>query len=520
MIDRSPGETQPDRAAERDEVAEVHHEADTSPKHEAGDGGTPEAKGGPPRDILSLAAQGDNQKGEADHDQNKKGEVDPKKQDDNPPAPPPKSVFIIAALVVLALVAWGGYQHWRSYEDSKATAADTTEHPIDVRTTEAKSLDAPIDLSLPGETQAFDTANIFPRATGYISERRVDIGSRVKQGDLLIRIAAPDLDQQLAQAEAQIGQTRASLVQAQAQVSQAEANLNLAKVNFARTNQLTQQGYESQQNRDQRQADLQSQEANVSSAKAGVNVAEANIQAQQATIDRLKALGSFEEVRSPFDGVVTARNVDLGELVNADVSTGQPMFTIVRDNVIRVLVRVPQSAAIGIHQGLEANISVSQMPDRHFSGRVQRSSVALLYSSRTLTTEVDVANENGDLRPGLYVTVNFAIPRDHTEVNIPAEALIFDQHGIRAATVEDGTLQFHPVNIARDHGTSVDLRDGILGGARVVLNAPATVKSGAKVKEIREEDEKKKDEEDERKNEASQKQAKADQGGQAQAKGE
>ena len=470
----------------------------------------------PKRDVIDLGTTEGNgaKKDEGDDGEHRKQSGE-KAKDDNPPRPPPKVVFVIAGLILLAAVAWGGYKHWQSYRASKQTADDTVNRPLEVRTTEAHRLDQPIDLTLPGETQAFDNANLYPRATGYITERRVDIGSRVKEGDLLIHIAAPDLDQQLAQAEAQIGQTRAALVQAQALVSQAEANVNLAKVNFARTNQLTQQGYESQQNRDQRDADVKTQQANVESAKAGVRVGEANVKAQEANIDRLKALAAFEDVRAPFDGVITARNVDLGELVNADTSSGAPMFTIVRDSIIRVIVRVPQSNAEGIHQGLEAKVIVPQMPNRSFSGRVQRNSVALLYSSRTLTTEVDVPNDTGDLRPGLYVSVSFAVPRDKPDVSVPAEALMFDQHGIRVASLDGDVIKLNLINIYRDHGATVDLREGLKGGERIVLNPPATLKDGAKVKEIREEDEKKKDEEDKAKNKGS-----SEAGGQASATGD
>ena len=387
-------------------------------------------------------------------------------------------------------MAWGGYQHWRSYSASQATLDNTAGQPVELRTAAAKRLDQPIDMTLPGETQALDTANIFPRATGYVDRRLVDIGTRVKQGDLMAHIAAPDLDQQLAQAEAQIGQTRAALVQAKAQVAQSEANVNLAQVNLARTATLTQQGYETQQNRDTQQANAQTQQANVESAKAGVAVAEANIKAQQAAIDRLKALTAFEDVRAPFDGVVTARNLDVGELVSADQSTGAPLFTAVRDSTIRVIVRVPQNVSAGIRNGLAAKVAVSQTPGEVYTGTVTRTSAAVLYSSRTLTTEVDIPNPNGALRAGLYVTVSFALPRASPEVNVPAEALIFNHEGTEVATVADGKVKMAKVNIARDNGTTLDLRDGLSGDERIVLNPPATLKDGAPAKESRAEDDK------------------------------
>ena len=249
--------------------------------------------------------------------------------------------------------------------------------------------------TLPGQSEAFQTANMFARATGYIAERRVDIGSRVKKGDLLVHIAAPDLDEQVAQAEAQLGQVEAALNQARAQVTQAQANLSLQTTNLARTNDLTQRGFETVQNQQTQQTTVQSQQANLATAEAGVKLAEANVRAQQASVDRLRALAAFENVVAPFDGVVTARNVDVGDLVNADTGSGTPMFTVEEDDVLRISVHVPQYSSAGIRDGLEAKHHLAQTPGRVFSGKVARSSVALLYSTRTLTTQVDVPNPTG-----------------------------------------------------------------------------------------------------------------------------
>ncbi len=449
----------------------------------------------PRHDILDLSP---NEEGSDDRGEGDGAETEAKPAGDGndgkpTPKPPGKMVFVVVGLILVAALAWGGYTHWRDYRASSDTVAETNNSVVDVRTTEAKRDDKPIPLVLPGQTDAFDTASIYPRATGYIGERRVDIGSRVVKGDLLVHIVAPDLDQQLAQAEAQIGQTRAARVQAEAQVAQAEANVKLANVTFNRTNQLTQQGYETLQNRDNQQANVQSQQANVESAKAGIGVADANIKAQQATIDRLKALTAFEDVRAPFNGVVTSRSVDTGDLLNADTSTSTPMFTIARDDVVRVTVRVPQEEASGVVDGVSATVAVTQMPGRTFAGKVTRSSAALLYSSRTLTTEVDVPNPDGALKSGLYVLVTLQIPRTQPNVVVPDEALIFNQHGMQVATIDNDQVKIHQVTIYRDHGTTVDLKEGLQGGERIILSPPATLADGTKVKEHRVEDEKKPD---------------------------
>ena len=399
------------------------------------------------------------------------------------PGLPSRWIFVGVMLVLGLALAWGVYTHWKTSSAADETQRKRASMVPSLRVAKARSEEGPVGLTLPGETQPFATANIYARATGYITERRVDIGSRVKKGDLLVHISAPDLDQQLEQAQAQLGQVQAAAVQAQANVSQSDASLNLAKVNLQRAQALVGQGYETLQNRDQLQANQIAQGANLDAARAGVKVAEANVKAQQASIDRLKALTAFEDVRAPFDGVVTVRNVDLGALVNADASSGTPMFTVHEDDVLRVLVQVPQNSALGVRDGLEARISVPQMPGRTFVGRVTRSSSALQSSARTLTAEVDIPNEAGVLRSGLYAYVTLEIPRTHPDVVLPAETLIFDQSGTHVAVVGEGDkVKMVPVEIRRDFGTSIEVASGPKGGDRVVLSPPASLRDGAQVK--------------------------------------
>ena len=408
-------------------------------------------------------------------------EAEPKQSEDEPPRMPSKLVFVIVALVLLCLLAWGAYKHWSRDSDASATQQTTQNLVPEVRTTVAQRQDKPVDLTLPGQTEALFTANIYPRATGYVGVRNVDIGSRVKEGDLLIHISSPDLDQQLAQAEAQVGQVKAAEEQARAQVVQAQANLALAKVTLARTSTLTQQGYETLQNRDNQTANQEAQQASVDTAKAGVKVAEANTKAQMATVDRLKALAGFEDVKAPFDGVVTTRNVDIGDLVNADSATAAPMFSVARDDIIRVTVQVPQNAAVGVKDGLASRIEVPQLPGQIFTGSVTRSSVALLSSARTLATEVDIPNPDRRLRPGLFVYATIGIPRQHPAVILPAETLIFNQHGLQVAVVDGDHVKLHDVKIDRDFGTTVEIGQGLDGGEQVVLSPPAILPDGATV---------------------------------------
>ena len=400
-----------------------------------------------------------------------------------PPRPPSKSLFAIVFLLVAAVLVYGAYGHWQTNAAAAATQQDAIDFVPAVRTTTTKLLNDPIETTLPGQTDAFDRANIYARATGYVAERMVDIGSTVRKGDVLAKIAAPDLDRQLDQAVAQLGQVQAALAQAQAQVTLAQANLKLGNLNYARSDDLVKKGFDTTQNHDNQQANVSTQQANVEAAQAGVKVAQANIDAQQATVNRLRTLGEFESVRAPFDGVISVRNIDVGDLVNADTGGGTPMFTMVRDDVLRVAVNVPQSLAISIHDGLEAKIQVFELPGRTFAGKVARSSGALLSSSRTLAVEVDVNNSSHVLRSGLFVNVSFAVPREHPNVVIPAEALIFNQQGLRVAVINpDKSIHMQPVTVYRDSGATIELSDGLRGGESIVLNPPASLQDGGKIK--------------------------------------
>ncbi|HYM02139.1 MAG TPA: efflux RND transporter periplasmic adaptor subunit, partial [Stellaceae bacterium] len=203
-----------------------------------------------------------------------------------------------------------------------------------------------------------------------------------------------------------------------------------------------------------------------------------------ATVQRLRLLTQYEKVEAPFTGVITARNVDNGDLVRADDNSGgTPLLTIQRDDVVRVQVNVPQSGAVGLRDGLPAKVRVPELPDRVFEGQVARNSVALDAASRTMLVEVDVPNPDGTLRGGLYVNVEFAVPRPATTVVVPAEALLFNGDGLRVATVDDsGHVHLRDVSIYRDYGTTLELRDGLQGGERVALTPPADIADGQQVK--------------------------------------
>ena len=346
----------------------------------------------------------------------------------------------------------------------------------------AKRESGTVQVSLPGQTEAFDVASLYPRATGYVVERRVDIGSRVRKGDLLIRIAAPDTDAELAQAQAQVGQLDAAIVEAQASLKQAVANHHLADVTSRRSTVLAGEGWAPRQTADNDTANKKVQTQTVQSAEAGIGVAEANLKAQQANVARLAALVGFETVLAPFDGVITQRNVDVGDLLTADsTSGGTPLFTEAADDVLRANVYVPQSDAIGIRAGIDASVTMPELPGRVFKATVSRDAVAIADASRSMQTQIDIPNATHVLRPGLYVNIAFAVPRPHPVVTVPDAAVIFDGGGPQVATIENGRARLHAITIEHDLGTLAELSTGLQGGEQVIVSPPADLVDGERV---------------------------------------
>ncbi len=406
------------------------------------------------------------------------------------PKPPPSEtgrrrvawrLALVASTAVTLLVAAGAWGYVERRDQTlELLAQERNAVPI-VRTLTMTASDAPRTIDLPGTMQPFDSATLFARATGYIAKRNVDIGSKIHTGDVLAVIAAPDLDQQLAQARAQLTQTEASLAQSKAALQQAQANQDLASVTNRRYSQLAAKGYAAQQDADNARLSLAARNADIQNSTAAVDVAGANVKAQAATVSRLEQLTSFEQVTAPFDGVVTARQVDVGDLVTADASSGTPMFAVARTNVLRVQVYVPQDAVFGLKDGDTAEIMVPEMPGRVFHGVVARNASALQPGTRTLLTEVDIDNADGALNAGLYSTVRLSIPRQHPVFVLPSTAVVFDKNGLSAAVYENGTAHLRHLDVAEDDGAQVIVRAGITAGDRVIVNPPVDLTDDMRV---------------------------------------
>jgi RND family efflux transporter MFP subunit len=378
--------------------------------------------------------------------------------------------WLIGFCVLLPLIAAIGFGVWRHYLQHRQVIAAATAYrdfvPT-VRVNEVRANGDKMSVSLPGTTSAYETANLFARASGYIGKRYVDIGSRVKAGELMAEITAPELDHQIALQEANIAQTEAAL-------GQATANRDLARVTSQRTTRLTQEGWVSKEQGDTDRLNYEAQ-------GQMVHVAEANIAAQKAQLLVLRQQKAYQEVIAPFDGVVTQRNVDVGSLVQADDTGGTSMFTLAQSDVIRVQLFVPQDAAFGVAPGVGAVVHVPEIPDRTFPGTVTRIADALDPTTRTLLTEIDVPNPDGTLTPGIYCTVDLQIPRKTPSLLVPSDAIIFNRSGLQVAVVEDGIAHIRPITVARDLGTSVEVRDGVKDGDEVISNPPVDLVDGGKV---------------------------------------
>ncbi|WGJ14862.1 efflux RND transporter periplasmic adaptor subunit [Methylocapsa sp. D3K7] len=377
----------------------------------------------------------------------------------------------IGAVAILALlVGFGTLSHYQRAATADAVLEARSNAVPAVRTLVVGAELQPRTIDLPGSMAAFDSATLFARATGYISVRNADIGTKLRKGDVIAIIAAPDLDQQLAQAKAQ-------LLQLEASVRQAQANADLGRVTNQRTSKLVAQGWSSAQQGD-------TDRLTFDARAAGVAVAQANVAAQQAVVNRLQQLTDFEKITAPFDGVITGRFIDVGSLVTADAASGSPMFSIARTDVLRVQIFVPQSAYFGVKDGDHATIIVPELVNRSFDGTVARNAQALNSSTRTLLTEVDVDNKNGELAAGLYCVVRLQIHRSGPVVSLPSQAVIFNKGGLGAAVVVDGKVEFRKLELEADNGGDIDVRAGLQPGDRVILSPPVNLTNGMPVKTL------------------------------------
>jgi membrane fusion protein, multidrug efflux system len=361
----------------------------------------------------------------------------------------------LAVVAALMLVISG----IRARENSSAKLREWTDSQaipsVAVIYADPGPLTATIDL--PGRLEAYYRAPIFARVNGYLKSWSADIGARVRAGDVIAEIDAPDLDQQL--------------LQARADLTNQQASAKLSEVTLARRKTLIASNFVSMQEIDERTADL-------SNKNAAVN-------ASQANVERLEALAGYKKITVPFDGIVTARSTDVGALINAGGSSGPPMFVISDIKKLRVYVNVPQSYVPSVKIGAKAVISVPEYPSRTFDATVEASAQAVDVNSGTTQMQLALDNISGALMPGGFATVRLSLQRDGVPLHIPSSALVFNQSGLRVATVgPDERVVFKTVTIARDLGRDIELASGVSLEDRIINAPPDGIADGDQVRVV------------------------------------
>jgi len=399
---------------------------------------------------------------------------------------PSSGTLLTLALLLIALVVAGyflGYMPRQHREQVLAAESRAEEQSLPVVNVERVTRSADrSSLVLPGNIQAITEAPVLARSSGYIRKRYVDIGDRVTAGQVLAEIEAPELTQQIKQAQAAIDQANSTVQQAQAALLQGRANENLAKVTADRWNNLLTKGVVSRQDRDTYQAQYEAQQANVQALEKAIAAARSNAAAAEANLARLNELLGYQTVRAPFAGVITVRNIDNGALVNEGNTL---LYRIAQTDRLRTYLNVPQSDADSVRVGQQATLDIPDLPGRKFAGTVSRTANALDPASRTLLVEVQVPNPTGTLLPGMYAQVDLSVPRKNPPLMIPASTLVVRTDGPQVAVIAgDGGVHFAHVQLGRDMGDHLEVVAGVEDGQRLAVNPSDSVREGGKVKPV------------------------------------
>jgi len=423
------------------------------------------------------------------------------------------TVWVAAVLAAVALLGAGIIPRMQRSARAAETAETASSSLANVLVVKARLTSGSADLELPGNIQALNVASIYARTSGYVQQRLVDIGTPVKAGQLLAVIASPEVDQELAQGRAAVEQARAALEQANANLAQARAQVNQANANVAqaqaneelaattndRWTRLVDRGVLPKQQGDERRSAFNARhaetnaaiaaettaEANVGSRTADVSAARAAIDAQLANVRRLEQMQSFERVLAPFDGVVTERRIEKGDLISAGSGSDRNLFTVAQSTTLRIQVSVPQNYAVDLQPGQDAEVTLRERPGETFHGKIARTAESIAAATRTLLTEVQVNNSSGRLLPGMYAEVKFTLQRSHPVVLIPGSALVANAQGTRVAQVgQDRRVHLITVQTGRDLGTEIEILSGLSGSEQVINNPPDNLSEAQQVNVI------------------------------------
>jgi RND family efflux transporter MFP subunit len=394
----------------------------------------------------------------------------PPPQDTAPPSRNLRRIGVIAVLVAIAIAAFGILQR-RSHEaEVRQWTQEQAVPTVAVITPRAGA--STQRLVLPGTVQAWFEAPIYARVNGYLKKWNFDYGAHVKKGDVLAEIETPDLDAQLAASEAKLNSARAV-------VKVREAEEQFAQSTYQRWRDSP-KGVVSVQEQESKLADY-------NSAKARLSSANAEVAADQGDVDRLRTMANFKNITVPFDGVVTARETDVGALINAGSGTGggngPELFRVADIHMMRIYVQVPQQLSAGIKAGLNADLHLPQYPNKTFKATVATTSSAINPNARTLLVELHADNPDGELQPGAYAQVDFELPSDPNIVRVPTSALVFRENGMEVAAIgADNTVELRPIKLGRNLGTEVEVVQGLKLSDRLVNSPPDSLATGDKVR--------------------------------------
>jgi len=360
-------------------------------------------------------------------------------------------------LVIPVLLAGSAFFGMKTRQEENQQLANTTKE-LDVQPVHvihAERGKSSSDLTLPGMIQAFSQSPVYARVDGYVRTWYVDIGAHVTKGQLLAEIDAPEVDQQLNQARAML--------------NQAQTSLALAKVTAPRYQELIKTNSVSQQEVDQNNQNLAAQEANV--------------QAATAAVGRLEQMQSYEKIVAPFDGVITERKTDFGDLVNAgNAGVGRELFRISQNNVVRVFVTVPEEFSTQVKPGTRASMDVISLPNRHFAASVTRTADSIDITSRTLTVELDVPNPSGELLSGAYANEHFQLPLNVVPLVLPSSTILFQADGPQVGIVNSqNQVELRKVTLGHDFGDTIEIMAGVRSADAVVANPPDSLTNGMRV---------------------------------------
>jgi len=399
---------------------------------------------------------------------------------------PSRSALVFLPVVLLVLIVAGflaGYLPRQKREQVLAAETKTNAESLpSVTVTPVVRGDSQAGLVLPGTIQPGTEAPVLARASGYVRKRYADIGDRVQEGQVLAEIEAPELDQQILQAQATLQQSRSAVEQAEASLQQGRSNENLARITAERWKNLVSRGAVSRQENDVYQAQYAAQQSNVQALEKAVAAANSNVGAIEASLARLRDLKSYQTVRAPFAGVITQRNVDTGVLINEGNTL---LFRIAQTGLMRTFINVPQSEADSVRVGLTATLDMVDMPGRKFTGKVSRTSNALDPASRTLLTEIEVMNPDGRLLPGMFTQVDLMVPRRDPPLLIPGDTLVIRSDGPQVAVVDaQNQVHYAKIKLGRDFGDRLEVLSGVEPGEQLIVNPSDFVREGVKVKPV------------------------------------